>query len=166
MRLTRTRGHEATQPAAPPRRRPAAPRRRKKKWAFCGPLYPLAQLPWWRVEWNTLDYPHLCAHWMRPAARAGREIWLEKARKIHGYTTYIPWIYVKWYAMYIYGYTRYILSRYTCIWNRALLLYHRFLWYHTSSKLLWYHNISYVISCVWYNKYDIAYDIIVKTMIS
>jgi hypothetical protein len=28
----------------------APPTGRKKKWAFCGPPYPLAQLPWWRVK--------------------------------------------------------------------------------------------------------------------
>ncbi len=28
----------------------APPAGRKKKWAFCGQLYPLALLPWWRVE--------------------------------------------------------------------------------------------------------------------
>jgi hypothetical protein len=50
---------------------------------------------------------------MRPAALTDREIWKKKARNIHGYTTYIPCIYVKRYTMYKHGYTTYILGRYT-----------------------------------------------------
>ncbi len=50
---------------------------------------------------------------MRPAALTGREIWKKKARNIHGYTTYIPYIYVKRYTTYIHGYTTYKLGRYT-----------------------------------------------------
>jgi hypothetical protein len=96
-------------------------------WAFYGAIIWAAFSSWHNCHggaWNTtlfkqVDHPHTCAHWMRPAARAGREIRFQKARNIqeypwryHVYTTIIPlWcIYIKWYIMYMIhglGYTMY-----------------------------------------------------------
>ncbi len=76
----------------------------------------LAQLPWWRVEQNTLDNPQTCAHWMTQqhgqAAKSGFRK-LGTSRNIHGYTKYIPCIYIKWNTRHILGYTVYILCGYT-----------------------------------------------------
>jgi hypothetical protein len=68
-KVTRTRGHEATQPAAPPRRRPAAPRSLR---GAAGGEKEEVSLLWAALSPGTIamvargmkhsDYTNLCAH--------------------------------------------------------------------------------------------------------
>ncbi len=67
---------------------------------------------------------------MRPAARAGSEIWFQKARNIHGYTTiyYVYTMYIHQMIYHVYPwiyhvYTMYILGRYTTWYIQRYTMY-------------------------------------------